>query len=330
MKIKAGVIGLGRIGSQWDRGVLCYPPRTHVGAILQADQFQLSAVCDMDAGNRDRFAREWKLDIPVYSSFSAMLESEKLDVICVATPASSHYSIMKEAIASRPNVIFCEKPYCRNASEAQEICAMLEKNGVAVSVNYHRRWDERINALNARVNNMSTPCHVEVVYGKGLLNYGSHIVNLLLHLFGSVTNIVSIPLSICQKHMDDPSISSILTFESGLRVVLRGMDDVNYDLCDMDIYYPDMRMRLESGGYVLEVHEAVKDSRIEGYTHLCKNSEQSSTGPIYGLTGAYEEICDSVLSGMPCKISTAEAALQTLRILDAMRLSSLDGQPVEI
>lgn len=330
MKIKAGVIGLGRIGSQWDHGELRDPPLTHVGAILQDEKFQLCAVCDNDTGNRERFAREWKLDIPIYSSPSAMLEREKLDVICVATPASSHYSIMKEAIASEPNTIFCEKPYCSNASEAQEICRLMKIHGVAVSVNYHRRWDERINALKTQMDSMPPPSHVEVVYGKGLLNYGSHIVNLLLLLFGPVSNVVSFPLSLHQKQMDDPSVSSMLTFESGLQVALRGLDDVHYDLFDMDIYYPEMKVRLESGGYLFEVYEAVKDSRIKGYTHLRGNREKSSAGPVHGLKGAYKEIHDSVLNGISCRVSTAEAALQTLKILDAMRASSLNEKPIEL
>jgi len=330
MKIKTGIIGLGRIGSQWDCGVSCYPPRTHVGAIMQTDTFQLSAVCDIDAAHRERFAREWKLDIPTYSSLSEILENEKLDVICVAVPASSHCSIMKQVIKSRPKVIFCEKPFCINALEAQEILSLSREHGVDITVNYHRRWDERIKCLITQADNLMTPSHVEVLYGKGLLNYGSHIVNLLLGMFGSVRNVLSQPLSLQQEQMDDPSVSSILTFESDLKVVLKGLDDVSYDLFDMDIYYQEMKVRLESGGFLLEFHDAVKDSRIECYTHLRKNEEMSSTGAVHGITGAYREIQSCVLNGTPCRASTAEIALQTLTVMDAIRLSALNGQLVEI
>lgn len=330
MKIRTGVIGLGRIGSQWDCGALNRPPRTHVGTIIQTKNMRLCAVCDVDEENRKRFVREWNLDIPVYSSITAMAEKEELDVVAVATTPSSHYAIIKELFTYAPKIIFCEKPFCSNELEAGEIYQMSKEQGVGILVNYHRRWDKRISAIKEQVSDMLPPRYVQVLYGKGLLNYGSHAVNLLLHLFGRVKSVHAVMLSPDQKKMNDPSMSAIVTFESGLQVMLKGLDEVVYDLFEVDIYYPQMKIHLGAGGFVIDLHEAIEDSMIAGYTHLQKNHDRCSSEPVHGLAYAYEEIQNCVLSGTPYRMSEAETALQTLKILDAIKMSARNGQCIEL
>jgi len=330
MKIKTGIIGLGRIGSHWDNGILCAHPRSHVGAILQNENFKLSAACDSSNANRTRFENEWKLNIPTYSSVEEMLEREQLEVITVAVPAPVHYPVLKAAVKSRPRIIFCEKPFCASVSEAGEICDSAEKEGIILLVNYHRRWDENIRALKKKLDAMpSIPEHVSVFYRKGLLNYGSHLVNLLMFFFGPVVSVKSMPVS-GEPDLDDPSVSSTFHFQSGLEISMIGIDSVKYELFDIDIYYSECRFRLEFGGYVIEEQKVVKDLYFKDYVNLKSCEERSFRGEILGLPGAYREISDCIVTGRPCITNTAFSAVQTLKVLDAIRESARNGKIIPI
>lgn len=326
MKIKIGVIGVGRIGSQWDEGVIGYPPRTHVGAILQAEKFQLCAVCDTNVTNLARFADDWKLHIPLYDSVSIMLKEQPFDVISVVVPTVAHYPVLKEVMKCKPKVVFCEKPFCGDMQEADEIYRLSKELNVVFSVNYHRRWDEKIRKLKIHTDALTVPCHVNVLYKKGLFNYGSHMVNLLLYLFGSVKSVFSEPLSSHQQKINDPSISSILNFQSGLQVTMKGLDDVSYELFDLDVFYPGEKLHLEMGGYVIDRYKAVNDLYFRDYTNLSISENMFSRGPVHGLTGAYKEIEDYILHGFPCNVNNAETAIQTLKILEAIKASAQNNR----
>lgn len=328
MKIKAGIIGLGRIGSQWDKGMIYCHPQTHVGAILQSDNLELKAVCDSSAINRAKFVADWNLHLPIYGSVSEMLEAESFDVISVAVPADSHFSVLSEVLKSKPKMVFCEKPFCKTVSEAEIISNLSKEMSVVLSVNYHRRWDEKIRKVKAWTDEMGPPRHVSVLYKKGLLNYGSHIANLLLFLFGPVESVLSDALSEGQKNAEDPSISSILNFRSGLKVVVKGLDDVDYELCDIDIFYPNTKLHIEMGGYIIDMYKAVNNLYFENYINLDRCDGVFSKGPVSGLNAAYKEIENCLLRGTPCDVNAASSAIETLKVLEAMRVSAESNKSI--
>jgi predicted dehydrogenase len=330
VKIRAGIIGLGGVGSKWDQGMVCYPPRTHVGAILQADNLELKAVCDSSDVNRAKFVEDWNLNLPVYASVSEMLSTESFDVVGVVVPTDCHFSVLSEVLKSRPKVVLCEKPFCKTVSEAEKIFNLSKEMSAVLSVNYHRRWDEKIRKIKAWTDTKGIPRHVSVLYKKGLLNYGSHLANLLLFLFGPVESVLSDVLPEGQKNANDPSISSMLNFRSGLQVVVKGLDDVDYELCDIDIFYPDTKLHIEMGGYIIDMYKAVNNLYFEDYVNLDRCDDVFCKGPLNGLTGAYKEIEDFILHGVPCKVNTAEVAIETLKVLGAMKASAESNKLIHL
>lgn len=331
MKIKTAVIGLGRIGSQWDEGVLRDSPRTHVGAILKNEQFELSAVCDINRIHRNKFIENWKLQIPIYDSVKEMLKNSCFDVVTVAVPTTVHQRILKDVLKSCPKVVFIEKPFCSSFAEANEIYCLAKELNVVLAVNYHRRWDEKIHKLKIMLDTMkSIPSHVNILYRKGLLNYGSHIVNLLLYLFGSIESVLSEPIRGASSKLEDPSISSILYFKSGLQVTMKGLDDVNYELFDIDIYYPNRKFRIEMGGYIIEVYDIARDLYYKDYMNLKIIEGLFPKREIYGMVASYKEIEEYILYKKPCNTNSAEIALQTLKVLDAIRGSAMNQHAINI
>jgi len=60
-------------------------------------------------------------------------EFEKADWVFIATPASTHFNVAKEAIEKGVNV-FIEKPFCSNSNQARQLIALAKENRVHICV----------------------------------------------------------------------------------------------------------------------------------------------------------------------------------------------------
>ncbi|MBC7345805.1 MAG: Gfo/Idh/MocA family oxidoreductase, partial [Clostridia bacterium] len=63
--------------------------------------------------------------IPIYDDYRRLLESD-IPAVAIATPASTHYPLAKEALAAGKDV-FVEKPMALSKVEAQELVEIAEK-----------------------------------------------------------------------------------------------------------------------------------------------------------------------------------------------------------
>ncbi|MFC1773650.1 Gfo/Idh/MocA family protein [Pseudomonadota bacterium] len=123
--LKAGIIGLGKMGL------------SHCGIINAQPGVKLVAVCD-----KSKFLT-WMLEKygkhQCYDDYKKMIDSHKFDFIFVATPTPYHYDIVKYAL-ERDIHVFCEKPFCLNARESEELVKLAAKRKLINQVGYHNRF----------------------------------------------------------------------------------------------------------------------------------------------------------------------------------------------
>ncbi len=132
-KLKWGMIGGGE-GSQ-------IGPAHRLGALADG-------LFDLTAGaldHRPDVGREYAQRLGVaedraYRSWQEMLEGEKdradkIDLVTVATPNSTHFEITKAFLEAGINVL-CEKPMTMTVEEGEEIVRVAEKTGKICAVNY--------------------------------------------------------------------------------------------------------------------------------------------------------------------------------------------------
>jgi predicted dehydrogenase len=130
--LKLGLIGYGFMG------------RTHSNAFLQAPRFfdlpwrpVLKAVAARKEDRVKAFAEKWG-----YESFDTdwrnLVARKDIDVIDIASPNDTHHE-MAIAAAKAGKMVMCEKPLGRNAREAREMVAAVEKAGVLNTVWYNYR-----------------------------------------------------------------------------------------------------------------------------------------------------------------------------------------------
>ena len=137
-KIKAVIIGLGRIASLLEDDAKREKPCTHSGAIAANSGCVLAAGCDRDEERRKLFAERW--GVPVYEDAEEMLRAQSPRIVVVATYPDSHYHYCRLAADFGVPVIVCEKPLADTISAARKIAALCSSSGPVIITNHERRY----------------------------------------------------------------------------------------------------------------------------------------------------------------------------------------------
>lgn len=135
---RGGLVGCGRIGTLWETDPPT--PLTHAGAMAVHPQIDLVAGASRGQEHLAWFGKRWGVDA-LYQDYRAMLEKERLDIVCIATHPGLHLPIVEAAVAAGAKGILCEKPLALSLADADAIVAACRRTGCVLSVNHSRRWD---------------------------------------------------------------------------------------------------------------------------------------------------------------------------------------------
>ena len=125
MKLRAGVIGLGILGSQ------------HASFLHSQPEVEVVAVADIRQETADKAAGP--LGAQAYTDYGQMLKEHKLDVVAIATPDPLHRDPVLAAIgAGVPNIIL-EKPLATTVADAEAIYEAAERAKARVFINFANR-----------------------------------------------------------------------------------------------------------------------------------------------------------------------------------------------
>ena len=227
MKLKGGIIGLGKMGI------------SHAAIVSPHPSVEMVAVCDTSTIVMDVFRKFSR--VRLYNDYTKMIENESLDFVVIATPTRFHYIMVKHALEKGLNV-FCEKPFCMNTHEGMEIKKLADQTGLINQVSYHNQFVgtfiEMKRLLNAGVLgdlvHFTGEAYGSVITGdKGgtwrsdpkegggcLLDYASHVINLIQVLVGKPVKADGTQLKKIFSSAVEDAVYSILTLESGLSGVL--------------------------------------------------------------------------------------------------------------
>ncbi len=131
-ELRIGMIGYGFMG------------KTHSNAYVQAAHFfkssykpVLKALCARNIEKAKPFADNWGYE-SVETDWRKLLKRDDIDAVDICTPNNLHKEIAIEA-AKAGKMILCEKPLAMNVAEGEEMCAAVERTGVANMVWYNYR-----------------------------------------------------------------------------------------------------------------------------------------------------------------------------------------------
>ena len=227
MKLKGGVIGLGKMGI------------SHAAIVSPHPSVDIVSVCDTSTIVLDVFKKF--SSVKLYHDYVKMIEKENLDFVVIATPTRLHYPMVKLALEKGLN-IFCEKPFCMNTSEGRELENLAVMKGLINQVSYHNQFVGTFRELkrllkagvigdlvhftgeaygNVITSDKGGTWRSDPREGGGcLLDYASHVINLIQEILGRPVKAEgSVMKNIFSSSVED-AVYSILILESGLSGIL--------------------------------------------------------------------------------------------------------------
>lgn len=184
------IIGLGQIGLGYDYSnsntdlVL-----THASALQLHNDFEIIAAADPLQKQRDKFRD--KFLIPTFDNLKNLYQECNPDIIVIAVPEDHHIDVFLEAIEHYPKAIVLEKPVANDYINAKKLLKIATERKCPVSVNYLRRFNPALKSLKDSIDlkEFGNIYKGTAWYTKGIINNGSHFIDLFVWLLGEVMSI---------------------------------------------------------------------------------------------------------------------------------------------
>jgi len=224
IRLKVGVVGLGRLGSVYVRDLAGRIPETTV-----------VAVADCNRALADQIAEQF--DVPkAYGSAQDLIADRDVDAVVVVTPTHTHREIVVAAAQSKKPT-FCEKPPALSLAECAAMSDAVNKSGTFFQMGFMRRFDPGYAAAKEKIaqgaigkpmvfkSTSRDPFRPSLDYanpkssGGMLIDMGIHDFDLARWFMGDVRTVSTIGATIAYPELTtvgdiDNAVAS-LTFASG-------------------------------------------------------------------------------------------------------------------
>jgi predicted dehydrogenase len=321
---RVGIIGCGNIGSRLDESSPAgQPVQTHAKAYKSNESFELVALMDSDLSRAKDAQRIW--ETPIATDDINEFLAQRLDVVSLCTPVEVQFDLLTQILASGTKVIFCEKPVGRSEEETQAVIDLMKKYSAGALVNFIRRFDSELRHLKLEIDSrrLGIPQKILCSYGKGLLNNGSHVLDLLSFYFGAASRARSLGrVADDRSEGVDPTLSAVLFFggHRNFPVYLTGQDHRNYSTFEMDLFFDKGRVRILDSGRVIEFYEIVSDPNFLGYKSL-QLLKRTTGGLSQSFSNGIEEVYSIWAGENKSNSSPVEASLQSQAMIAAIKKS---------
>lgn len=315
MSLRALVVGLGQIGMGYDmRHASEQFVLTHARAFQTHPAFELAGGVDPEPARLKSFESEYAR--PGYGDLVTALTYLQPEVVAIATPTALHHRTLSAVLdVCNPKAILCEKPLAYDIEQAVAMVEACEAAGIMLYVNYMRRSDRGVAEIKQRVRDgrIAQPIKGVCWYSKGLLNNGSHFLNLLQHWLGEVTGFEVVSQGRLWNDIDpEPDVK--VSFDLGTVFFLAAREE-DYSHYTIELISGNGRMRYEQGGSQILWQPVINDPACEGYRILQPMAETVASD----LDRIQWQVADQLaasLGGQEARICSGRDALHTLEILD--------------
>lgn len=269
-QLRTLIVGCGNIAGGFDRGRSPDDfPFTHAGAYVRDGRFHLTACVEPDEGRRADFMAAWGVQTG-YRALDEIADSVgRFDVISICSPTVCHTHDLECALLLIPKLIFCEKPFTTSIFDSERLVRDCLLAGVLLAVNHTRRWDPDISKLQADMlaGRWGQLRSVAGLYNKGILNNGSHMLDLL-HLLLGPLRIVTVGKPVRDFFESDPTIPVWLESAHGVPIQLSCGHAEDYAVFELQLVFSNGVLTMEEGGLYWRERRAVDSPLFKGYRTL--------------------------------------------------------------
>jgi predicted dehydrogenase len=320
------IVGCGNMAGGYDlRQPEDAPPLGHAKAFSKHGGFSLAACVEPDEPRRRAFQERWQVQIGFASLKDVAEGAGHFDVISICSPTSTHADDLQTALKLGPRLVFCEKPVTSNFQDTQRLVQVCSEQKVLLAVNYSRRWSPEVAQLKADLSNgdWGAVRSVSAMYNKGILNNGSHMIDLLLCLFGPL-RLTNVGQAVNDFFEDDPTVDATLVTGQRVPVQLNVAHAQDYAVFEMQIVTERGVISMEDGGARWRFRRAEDSTQLPGYRFLNQGEWTQAKGSL-ALSRAVKNIFGALQSGEVLS-STGSSALQAQALCEQIKKMAL-AQP---
>tara|TARA_B100000787_G_scaffold169550_1_gene161077 strand:+ start:1494 stop:2465 length:972 start_codon:yes stop_codon:yes gene_type:complete len=312
---KVVIVGLGNIGLKYDIDRRKKFTLSHANAFSKNKSFLLIAGIDTKKNLRNIFEKKYNV-----SSFNTLKECSKSnspDIVVISNNTPKRLDTLKNIIKYWPSIkiVICEKPLAHNLIEAKKIRSLSKKNNINMYINFFRRSCPGIKILKNKIknNSLTFPFEGFAIYSRGLINNGSHLINILHYLFGKVESIKVLSRYKSYMH-NDYNYSFVLKFKNG-SVNFFPSTIKKYYTNSIELKFSNGIIKLDNSLRDIKYHKIIDDKIFKSFKIMDNNYLELNTN--YSLCQKYfvDELLKKI-NNKSASISTIEDGFYTQVILN--------------
>jgi predicted dehydrogenase len=323
--LKVLIVGCGNIAGGFDaERPAGQPPLTHAGAFTRHGGFHVEACVEPDAERRAVFMRRWGIDhgFDDMTGVAAAYAPGSFGVVSLCSPTSVHAEQLEAALALKPRLVFCEKPVTPTLAQTEALVQRCAAAGVPLAVNHTRRWAPDVQRLAAELKAGAWGAVRSAVgtYNKGVLNNGSHLVDLLHLLLGPMT-LQHAGAALADHWPDDPTVPALLRTSSGIPVHLNTAHAADCAIFELQLITATAVIVMEDGGLQWRVRRVIDSPHFRNYRVL-DGGERFAGEYLQATQRAVANLHAHLAHGEPLA-STGASALAAQRLCEEIRTRAL-------
>jgi predicted dehydrogenase len=218
-----------------------------------------------------------------------------------------------------------EKPLGSDLADATAFVDRARAQNVLVQVNVPRRADPLTRSLasGALAGYIGPVQAASAIYGNGLVNNGTHLVDLVRMLLGEVTAVQAYPQTrfVEGPLKDDVNVPFVVEPAGGVPVLCSPVRFSHYREVALDLWGERARLVYAHGGLEVRIHRIVPGKAPAG-TFEVEIVASEALGSTLGESfyAIYDNLA-ATLDGRSTLVSPAESALRTAAVIQAIRES---------
>lgn len=323
-KLRVALVGFGQMAAGYsaDQAMAKHYKFASHAQVLQAHpRLDWRVVVDNDPLVLDAARKDWAVPQAISSLSELGTAAADIDLVVLSTPPSARFDVLNRLPGLR--AVLAEKPLGENLTSAEQFLAECQARSLFVQVNFWRRADTLFRALAKwRLSDLiGQPMAVNCYYGNGLLNNGSHMVDLVRMLFGECSDIKVHDLGnwlVNGPIPGDINPSFALRMCSGLVVTFTPIDFRKYRENGLIIWGTEGKIEILNEGLVVRYYPSMPNRAMTGACEIANDSPVDLTSTVgVALYEVYENMLYAIDADDPGLLhSPGDSAVISARLVD--------------
>lgn len=202
--------------------------KTHLKGMLEnPHRYEIAALCDIDFPRMNSVAREFGLNVPLYTEAEAMLAETNPEVFAFVTYPDLRLSLVELAARYAVKAVSLEKPMAESLCEAKAMLDCCKKNNIKAVVCHQQKYLSQMQEMKKRIDDgeIGDIVKIHCETQPWLAQLGTHYVDYAIwanngHRAKWVVGHVNGPATLADNHPSPDFMSGTILFENNVRAYI--------------------------------------------------------------------------------------------------------------